>query len=677
METSRLFARTCARLDPAWALDLGGHLTRVAHSEPFWDVEKGRVLVKQRTRLYGLELESRAVSYGRVNPAHATEIFIREGLVGDTITWPFDFMAHNRTVRAQVESLLTRTRDRGYLNLDEALCRFYAARLSEVSAVGELVEVVRQRRETEPRFLEVQAADLREEDLAQPDLEAYPADLPLENRALPLNYAYQPGQEGDGVTLEIKVNEAETLTPAALDWAVPGHLAAKVEHYLRALPKEVRRTFVPLVETARTLAQQAAARDRLTGRRETLPEALAALVKERHGLTLAPSLWTEKPLPDYLRVRVRVSDEQGRELCASRDLAEVQRALAEHRRQISATVAKQEPTAWRQARLRWEKADQGEWTFDDVPRTVQVTAQAGVPVLAYPGLVAGAAGVSLRLFRAEDEARTATRAGVSALLEAALRYDLGWLERDLKALRELGPLAATLAPLTTLQGQALAGIRAWVAAAERCPLGEGTAEHLVTEATWTQARVRAKADLRGLVPRLVDGLREALELRQSLLVHPTPYPGLADDLARVMPGDFLVRWPYVQWQHLPRYLRARVLRAERWSQNPPKDAERAAEMARWEKVVRALPPGAAADGLWSLIEEYRVSLFAQELGTAGPVSAKKLTLALAAAKAGESESIAVPKSPASARPLLPAVNAAARAKKPLKSLQSLDAIFKR
>jgi ATP-dependent helicase HrpA len=200
---------------------------------------------------------------------------------------------------------------------------------------------------------------------------------------------------------------------------------------------------------------------------------------------------------------------------------------------------------------------------------------------------------------------------------------------------------------------------------------------LVTEATWTQARVRAKADLRGLVPRLVDGLREALELRQSLLVHPTPYPGLADDLARVMPGDFLVRWPYVQWQHLPRYLRARVLRAERWSQNPPKDAERAAEMARWEKVVRALPPGAAADGLWSLIEEYRVSLFAQELGTAGPVSAKKLTLALAAAKAGESESIAVPKSPASARPLLPAVNAAARAKKPLKSLQSLDAIFKR
>jgi ATP-dependent helicase HrpA len=129
METTKLYARTCARLDPVWALELGSHLVRVAHSEPFWNVDGGRVMVKQRTRLYGLELESRAVGYGRIDPVHATEIFIREGLVNDTIVFPLDFLAHNREVRQEIESLLTRTRDSGYLNLDEAAYRFYAARL--------------------------------------------------------------------------------------------------------------------------------------------------------------------------------------------------------------------------------------------------------------------------------------------------------------------------------------------------------------------------------------------------------------------------------------------------------------------------------------------------------------------------------------------------------------------
>jgi ATP-dependent helicase HrpA len=675
-ETSRLFARTAAKLDPAWALDLGRHLTRVTHRDPWWDAEKGRVLVKKTTRLYGLELENRAVSYGRVNARHATEIFLREGLVADTVAWPFTFLSHNRAVRAEVESVLTRTRDRGYHNLDEALYRFYAARLSEVSAVGELVDLVRERQTSEPRFLEITAADMREEG-ATVDPAAYPAILPLENRVLPLHYAYQPGQDQDGVTLEVKVAEAETLTAAALDWAVPGHLLAKVEHHLRAMPKEVRRHFVPLAETTRQLAEAAAARDRLTGRRETLTEALAVLVRERFGLTLPPEQWAAKPLPDYLRVRVRVVDDDGRELGASRDLAEVRLALDVHRRAASVAVARQEPTAWREARRKWETGELGEWGWGDIPRVVPVTTQAGVPVVAYPGLVAGEEGVGLRLFRDEAEACDATRAGVTALLQQNLRYDLGWLERDLRALRELGPLAATLAPSSTLQAQALAGIRTWVSAPSRCPSEEAPSSHLVTAAAWAQALARAKADLRGLVPRLMDGLREALELRQSLLVHATPYAGLADDVQTVMPADFLTRWPYEQWGHLPRYLRARVLRAGRWKQNPPKDAERASEVARWVKAARALPPGDATQEMWGLIEEYRVSLFAQELGTVIPVSAKKLAQVLAAARGEPATSPLPAPPPPPSRPLLPAANAAARAKQPLKSLQSLDVVFKR
>src|SRR5690606_10123435 len=126
METSKLYARTCARLDPQWAVELGAHLLKISHSEPFWDEAKGRVMVKQRARLHGLELQTRAVGFGRVDPVAATEIFIREGLVNDTITWPFEFLRHNRDVRQKVENILTRTRDSGFLNLDEAVYRFYA-----------------------------------------------------------------------------------------------------------------------------------------------------------------------------------------------------------------------------------------------------------------------------------------------------------------------------------------------------------------------------------------------------------------------------------------------------------------------------------------------------------------------------------------------------------------------
>lgn len=666
METSRLYARTCARLDPQWALDLGEHLVRVSHSEPFWDETKGRVMVKQRTRLYGLELESRAVGYGKIDAQNALEIFIREGLVNDTITFPLDFIAHNRTVREKLADALTRARDSSYLNLDEAAYRFYAARLAAtpVSAVGELVDLVRERRSAEPRFLMMAPEDLRDPETIAVDAEAFPEALPLVNSALPLNYAYKPGQADDGVTLEVNVREAEALTPMALDWAVPGHLEAKIEHYLRALPKELRRAFVPLAETARSVAAQVAQRDRLTDRRETLTAALAAVLRERFGVAIDPVLWVEKPLPDHLRVRVRVLDDAGRELCAGRELAEIQAALSRRQHEASVAVARLEPVAWRQARAKWEKPEQTAWTFGDIPAEVLVAEQAGVPVLAYPGLQTGAAGVSLRLFKSTAEAQAATRGGLSALFEQQLRYELGWLERDLKALRELGPLIATLAPLAELQTQALQAIRRWVCGRPVEPL---------QAATFALVLDRAKADLRGLVPRFVDQLREITTLRQALLVHAQPYEGMERELAALVGPDFLRTTPYAQLPHFPRYLKAMRLRADRWRQNPSKDAERAKQLAPYVKALAGLPESEGRGALRWLIEEFRVSLFAQELGTAEPVSTTKLDrqLAMLAPGAGPIESVA---------PVVrPIVTAPVRAQKvtSLKTLGALDAFFKK
>jgi ATP-dependent helicase HrpA len=688
METSRLYARTSARLDPLWALDLGSHLVRVAHSEPFWNVDSGRVMVKQRTRLYGLELESRAVSYGKINPAHATEIFIREGLVNDTVTFPLDFIAHNRKVRENVEAILTRTRDAGYLNLDEAAYRFYAHHLSSapetqnsepktqnpISSVPELIDLVRERRATEPRFLMMEPDDLRDPDALEHDTESFPAALPLENAALPLNYAYKPGQADDGVTLDVNVREAEALTPAALDWAVPGHLEPKVEHYLRALPKELRRAFVPLAETAKSLAAQVAQRDRLTGRRESLIEALAFQIAERFRVAIDPSVWIDKPPPEHLRVRVRVLDDRGRELAASRELSEIRAALHAEKREASATIAHAEPEVWRRARAKHEQPPADAWTFGDIPDRVLVTEQAGVPVHAFPALTVEKDGVARRLFKTPETAHAQMQAGVSRLLELQLSRELGWLERDMRALREVGPLAATLAPLATLQAQAFASLRRWLTAADRVQPVDGT----YTSNAFATALTKAQSDLRGLVPRLVELLREILALRQSLLTHAQLYPGLDTDLARLVGPDFLVTTPYSQLAHFPRYLKAMKLRADRWRQNPAKDAERAAQLAPYVKAAAARRGHAAdAEAFRWLVEEFRVSLFAQELGTSLPVSAAKLDRALAALSGGANPAtVATAKSGPTPKPILVAT-VPEKKSAPLKTLGALDKLFPR
>jgi ATP-dependent helicase HrpA len=719
VETSRLYARTCARLDPVWALDLGAHLVRRSHSEPVWNAEAGRVMVKQRTRLYGLELESKSVGYGRINPEHATEIFIREGLVADTITYPLDFLTHNRRVRENIDAVLTRTRDAGYLNLDEAAYRFYAARLlpepasaaasggegtppSGVSAVGDLVALVRERRASEPRFLMMEPEDLRDPESLEHNEEAFPPALPLENRALPLNYAYKPGQPDDGVTLDVSTREAAALRQADLDWAVPGHLEAKVEHFLRALPKELRREFVPMAETVKSVAAQVALRDRLTDRRETLTEALAFLIAERYRVAVDPSAWAERPLPDHLRVRLRVLDAKGRELVASRDLGEIQAALDQHTQQATAAMASEEPPVWRRARAKWEQAAQQSWTFGDVPARIVVTEQAGVPVYAYPSLVRERDGVALRLVESATEAAALSETGLGQLLEYEISRELVWIERDLRSLRELGPLAATLRPIAELQADALEGLRRWVRDASRVrPNTEEAQAAGIRAAEFNAAVARARSDLQGVVRRLAELLREILSLRQSLLVVPRPYPGLGPELAQLIPPDFLRTTPWPQLAHFPRYLRAMLLRTERWQKNPAKDAERASQLTPYVKaaqlLVRApahLPTGAgggpgapsapegarlaAAQRFRWLVEEFRVSVFAQELGTAEPVSTTKLDRELAALRlrtAPKAEPAATrPTEPAPIRPLPVSAD---RKPAPIKTLGALDRLFQR
>jgi ATP-dependent helicase HrpA len=619
VETTRLYARTCAKIDPAWVLELGAHVLAVSHSEPTFTLESGRVLARETTRLHGLELRIRSVGYDKIDAKRATEIFIREGLLNDELKLPLRFLEHNRRVRDKVEVLRTRMRSGAYLDLDQAMYRFYGDRLEDVSSVHDLNRVVRARIGREPDFLCVREEDLLGDLPADFDRAAFPDRVELSNSALPIHYAYKPGQENDGVTLRLAPGQVGAVSSGMLDWLVPGHLEEKILALLRGLPKDVRRRLIPMPEAAARLARE------VRPTHATLAESLAAYLEKRDGIRTFPSDWKTEELPEHLRVRVEVVDDHARTLVASRDVAQVQALLEQRRLEAARRPEQGVVEAWRRAAAKWEKTGLETWSFDELPERVLVTESAGLEIHAYPGLRLESDGVALRLFKTPEEARIDLAAGLEKFFAFELRYELSWLERDLKDVRKLGPLAVTLAPLEELQRNVREHLLRRLC--RRMPTA-------LTRTAFAQAAEAARAESKGLLWRLLDQIEAVLKLRQEMLVQMPPYKDAARDLARLVPKDFPANTSEAGLKHLPRWLRAMQGRGRKARESAVRDAERAKEIAQVEARVAAvdkagrLSEAARAEVAW-MLEELRVSIFAQELGTAFPVSAKRIEKRLA------------------------------------------------
>ncbi len=629
VETARLYARTCARLDPLWLLDLGEHVLKRSYGEPDWHVDAGRVLVRERTLLHGLEVQNRHIDYGRIDPAHATEIFIRGALVADTLETPtLPFLDLNRRMRAKVATIQTQVRSKHWMTLEEAAYDFYNKRLAAaaVSSVQDLQREWKRHVTTEPNWLRMEEQDLLGA-LEEFDPAWFPDQVRLDNRALPLDYTYKPGAEEDGVTLRLPYRQAKLLQPALLDWLVPGHLEEKVTALLRGLPKPLRVQLQPLEATAKTIAATLKADGR------PLAEVLADHLARHYRIALSAADFRAEELPNHLRVRVEVVDNQGKALAAGRELEAVRSALDAHEKTLSQLPDDSIALAWRRARAKHEKDGLTDWTFGDLPPRIVIAESAGVPVHAYPALVvSGQATAALKLYDNEAQARAATPGGVAALVEAQLSKELAWLERDLRDLRELGPAAVVLMPMSRWESEAFSCIRLWICTQPVSPL---TREGFVVRVA------AARATLKGIVWKLIDPLREALALRITLLNHPQPYAGLVDEVNALLSPGFLVRTPWAQIPHLPRYLKAMQKRADRWRQDPGKDHRRAQQVAPWAKALAEATKGFPRNAehaqrlgeLRWLVEEFRVSVFAQELGTAQPASEKKLEQKLAEVRA--------------------------------------------
>ncbi len=611
VETSRLFARTCARINPAWLEELGGHLCRATHKDPYWNEPSGRVLVRETLTLYGLEVLSHQIPYQRVNPVHSTEIFIREALIGDQIHAPHPFLEHNRRLYHKIETYQTRLHRHHGPDLEEVVYQFYARHLKGVSSIHDLNRVVRENRAQDPRFLFMRQEDLLDEPEAGFDERIFPDTLTLDQEELALSYAYRPGQDDDGITLKIPYKLIHAIQPEVLEWLVPGFLEEKITHLLRSLPKDIRKQLVPIPVKARQIAAE------LRPTHTSFLEALEVFIQERYRIQIRRLDWKLEGLPDHLRMRIEVQGTEGRPVGAGRDL----QALAEGLEQHDTPV---ELEAWKRAAAEWDQGGLKTWSFGDLPERVEITAVSGVPVYGFPGLRAEEDSVRINLFKTREEAEAASRGGLLRLCELALQDELKWLRRELVELDEFKELYKPLGSAAELRGYAFEHLERYLFFREDL--------YPLTASAFEQNLARARKRFEGLALGFIDRVDDLLQGLREIRLHPHSYPGMEEDLKRLLPKDFLLHTPHAQLPHLHRYLKAILVRAGRARAGAGKDAQKARQVQPYQEALDQLlqeeaPPPRRhqqIEALRWMVEEYRVSIFAQELGTAHSISPQRL-----------------------------------------------------
>jgi ATP-dependent helicase HrpA len=653
VETSRLFGRTVAVIDPAWAEDLAGDLAHRSLSDPHWSKDAGAAVAAEKVTLFGVEIiPRRRVQLARRDRDLARELFLRHALVeGEWNSQHLDkrltaFERRNGELRRQLERIEERERRRDILVGDEAVYAFYDARIPhDVFDVRSFETWWRETQPTAPKLLDMTEADLLGE-TARTDERDFPARWRQGDQMLSVAYRFEPGAEDDGVSVVVPLALLAQLRPDGFDWQVPGMRDQLVAALIKALPKAIRRHVVPAADWATTLGDEI----RGSGPEDTdglpatsLRAALAARIQRVAHQPVTEADFDLDRVPAHLTVSFRAVDQRGRTVGSSRDLRELQDRLAGRAREsVARSLAPRreaKPTASPAATIAavsapLERTGITTWDVGDLPDVVDTKVAGGV-VRGYPALVDGKDAVSLRIEATAERAAELTRAGARRLLLLAVPSPTAYVMDHLTAPEKLALAASPYASAKALIEDARVAVADAV-------MGEAV---IRTEAAFTAARDAFSA-------RIVDELFRTVSLAARILTlqreveravkaqnSMTLLAALGDvksQLAGLLHPGFLSRTGIPRLAHLPRYLQGAKERITALADNPGRDRQR---MTEYERAAAAyadaggtlpLPANAPAHLVHTrwLLEEFRVSLFAQRLGTAEPVSLQRITKAL-------------------------------------------------
>jgi len=615
VETSRVFARTVAEVRPEWVEPLARHLVSRQHYEPFWQEKAGRVAGFEDVTLYGLPLATRRkINFARVAPDQARAVFIREGLVADRLHSRAPCLSYNRRVIEEVEQLEAKARRRDVLVDAEALYAFYDERLPADVVDGPSFERWIARGDNDAS-LRMSRSFLMEREAVDVTGDDYPDRLTVDGVTLPLSYHFEPNHPEDGVTAVVPLAALNQLSPEPFEWLVPGLVEEKVAALIRSLPKQLRKNFVPAPDFARAVL------DAIPVREGSLEESVRSQLTRMTGVEIPVDAWERVEFPDHLRMHFRVVDADGKTLDTGRDLVALQRSL--QGRAASSFSGEAGRGYEREGLRRWDVGELPEYvTFD----------QGGVSLRGYPALVDEGETVALRLLDSPEKAARAHGAGVRRLLMLTLPDQTGYLRRKLPGIDRLCLLYSSVDRCDALKADIIDAVFDRVFFAEGVPRDPEAFNHVRSKG---RSGIVPTASM--LVGLLDDILTRHQRLRKRLKgnVSMAQLQSVADvreQLDALIHKGFVQDTPWERLEAMPRFLDAVERRLDRLDRDPGRERSALGVIRRWwEKYLeraeyhrrKGIDDPALHAFRW-LLEEYRVSLFAQELGTREKVSEKRL-----------------------------------------------------
>ncbi len=618
VETSRLYARDVARIKPEWIEPQAAHLIKRSYSEPHWERKRAQVVALEQVTLFGLPIVTgRRVDYAKVAPEEAREIFLRRALVEGDYQTKAAFFAHNRAMVAEVEELEDRARKRDILIDEETLFAFYDERVPRDVAGGRSFENWRKQAERDtPDILKLDKASLMAREADDVSVEQYPDELVFNGVRYPLSYHFAPGASDDGVTLTVPAVMLAQLPPGRLSWLVPGLLREKCIALLKALPKAMRRQVVPIPDWVD------AALATLTPDERPVEEALGEFLRIKTGTRLEASAWRLDQLDPHLLMNLRVVDHHGTVLGEGRDLHALQKRFGE--------------AAAAGARALAETPRESAERLDDLPETAlpdsRTTHQAGIQVEVYPALVANGDDLTVAWFDHAERAATAHRDGLVQLARRRLPDTVRYIQRELPKLKQCALLFAKVGSQEQLSRDVIDACLAQTVAADPLPRSREAFD----------ARLESwRGELVAYAESLLEDLHKALQGHLAVtkalkgnvtLALALTYSDLKAQMQRLVYPGF-VRDAGAWLSHYPRYMQAAEIRLEKAPRDLRRDQLSMQQVQAWEARVDARKQQTHRDGIvdadlvefgWWL-QEWRVSLFAQQLGTLESVSEKRLT----------------------------------------------------
>jgi ATP-dependent helicase HrpA len=619
VETTRRFARTVGSIKCEWLEFYGKKLCRKKYLSPRWNKKRGEVVADEQVYLFGLLIvPKRQVSYGAIDPSFSRDIFIQSALIEGDCYQQFKFLSHNQRLIQNIQDMENKTRRKDLLVSDADLADFYRQRLENVYDISSLKRLIRKKRSDD--FLKMSEADLL---IVSPDqgiISLFPDYVTLNGKSYDLSYNFSPGSPDDGVTFKIPQNRTDQVMKKDFEWLVDGLLKEKITALIKGLPKRYRKQLVPINRTVERLMS-------LISNQDDLPlfSVLSQTIHEQYQLNIPAAIWQQIEMPDHLKMRFSLINHKGKTIESNRNLHKLM--------QSQKVSSAKESDAREIAAKKWERYNCSDWDFGDLPEKVMIYDHWE----AYLGLCCEDSQINLKLFESAKTAQWHHQKGVCALLTRKFNNQLKYLKKKWATSFRNHPACVVFGGYDALVKSMIQHLS--------CNLFE---KSITTQTAYEQYVQTVQPILNQHADKLFTRIKtivdvcEQLRIRiynieTKLAVNPLVKEfcaQLRDDLNHLLPVNFLEIFDTNRLDHLPRYLKAMDIRAERGVGDIQKSMAKNKEIhffsLQLQEMVRHLTSEAseekrnALEELFWMIEEYKVSLFAQELKTAYPISAKRL-----------------------------------------------------